>query len=160
MASTEAASRRRLLLAALAICSSGPLLAQGGSKNKPIAITVWKDAACGCCQGWITHLQAQGFVAEVRDGGNSAARASLGMPAALGSCHTARVGGYVIEGHVPVREILRLLRERPVALGLAVPGMPLGSPGMDGPENQDRREAYAVLLVQRNGQTRPYARYA
>ncbi len=81
------------------------------------------------------------------------------MPRHLGSCHTARVDGYVIEGHVPAREIHRLLRERPKALGLAVPGMPIGSPGMDGPEYGRRRDAYDVLLVAADGSTLVYQHY-
>ena len=86
-------------------------------------------------------------------------RAKLGIPAALGSCHTARVSGYALEGHVPVREIQRLLREKPKVVGLAVPGMPVGSPGMDGPAYNGRQDPYAVLLVQRDGSTTVFQRY-
>ncbi len=85
------------------------------------------------------------------DQGNTAARARLGMPQNLGSCHTAVVQGYVIEGHVPAGDIQRLLKERPKALGLAVPGMPIGSPGMDAPAYGGRRDPYQVLLVQKDG---------
>ena len=91
--------------------------------------------------------------------GNTAARKRLGMPETLGACHTARVAGYVIEGHVPAPEIARLLKEKPQALGLAVPGMPIGSPGMDGPAYQGRQDAYEVLLVQRDGRTRTFSRH-
>lgn len=87
-------------------------------------------------------------------------RAKLGVPMALGSCHTALVDGYVIEGHVPAADIRRLLKERPMALGLTVPGMPIGSPGMNGPEYQGRRDSYEVLLIEKNGQTRVFRRYA
>ena len=83
----------------------------------------------------------------------------MGMPEQLGSCHTASVGGYVIEGHVPAADIHRLLKERPVALGLSVPGMPIGSPGMDGPEYKGRKDAYDVLLVQKEGSTKSFQRY-
>jgi hypothetical protein len=93
------------------------------------------------------------------DDGNNAARERLGLPARYGSCHTARIGGYALEGHVPVREIRRLLAERPDAIGLAVPGMPVGSPGMDGPQYDGRREPYDVLLVHRDGSSRVYASY-
>ena len=122
-------------------------------------IEVWKDPKCGCCNDWIRHLQAHGFLVQAVDSGNAAVRQRLGVPQALGSCHTARVDGYVIEGHVPATDILRLLRERPQALGLAVPRMPIGSPGMDGPEYGGRRDPYDVLLVQRDGTTRVYTRY-
>jgi hypothetical protein len=107
----------------------------------------------------VEHLQASGFKVEVRDVGNTAARKRLGMPEQLGSCHTATVGGYVIEGHVPAADIQRLLKERPAALGLAVPGMPVGSPGMDGPEYGGRKDPYDVLLVQADGSTRTFSRY-
>ena len=86
-------------------------------------------------------------------------RAKLGMPAKLGSCHTARVGGYVIEGHVPVREIRRLLHEQPKAIGLTVPGMVVGSPGMDGPSYKGRKEPYSVLLVNLNGESSIFQKY-
>ena len=122
-------------------------------------VQVWKDPNCGCCHLWVEHLQATGFKVEVRDVGNTAARKRLGMPEKLGSCHTAMVGGYVIEGHVPAAEIHRLLKERPVALGLSVPGMPIGSPGMDGPEYKGRKDAYDVLLVQKDGSSKSYQRY-
>lgn len=122
-------------------------------------VQVWKDPNCGCCQIWVEHLQASGFKVEVRDVGNTAARKRLGMPESLGSCHTASVGGYVIEGHVPAADIHRLLKERPAALGLSVPGMPIGSPGMDGPEYKGRKDAYDVLLVQKNGSSKSFQHY-
>ncbi len=122
-------------------------------------LQVWKDPNCGCCQLWVEHLQASGFKVEVHDVGNTAARKRLGMPEQLGSCHTATVGGYVIEGHVPATDIHRLLKERPAALGLSVPGMPIGSPGMDGPEYKGRKDAYDVLLVQKDGSTKSFQHY-
>lgn len=122
-------------------------------------VEVWKDPQCGCCNDWIRHLEANGFRVQAFDSGNAGMRQRLGMPQALGSCHTARVGGYVVEGHVPAGDIQRLLRERPAALGLSVPRMPVGSPGMDGPEYGNRRDPYDVLLVQRDGSTRVYASY-
>ena len=120
---------------------------------------MWKSPSCGCCKDWIALLQRDGFAVQVFDEGNNAMRAQLGLPARYGSCHTARIGGYVVEGHVPVREIRRLLVERPEALGLAVPDMPVGSPGMDGPEYGNRRDPYDVLLVHRDGSHRVYASY-
>ncbi len=148
--------RRHALLAASALAMA-PLLAFA-TKDKPL-LEVWKDPNCGCCQLWVEHLQANGFAVQVHDVGNTAARKRLGMPEKLGSCHTARVAGYVIEGHVPASDILRLLKEKPKALGLAVPGMPIGSPGMDGPEYKGRKDAYAVLLVQRDGSSSTFSRY-
>lgn len=122
-------SRRRLLsgAAAIGLMACLPALAQPAR-----TIEVWKDPNCGCCQDWIDHVEQSGFKAKVNQTGNNAVRARLGMPQKLGSCHTALVQGYVIEGHVPAQDIERLLKERPQALGLAVPGMPIGSPGMDG----------------------------
>ncbi|HEX5391123.1 MAG TPA: DUF411 domain-containing protein [Burkholderiaceae bacterium] len=147
--------RRQLLGAALAAIA-GAATAQTTLTNKPPLLQVWKDPNCGCCGDWVKHLQSNGFLVQVIDTGNVAARKRLGMPDALGSCHTARVSGYVIEGHVPAADILRLLREKPDALGLAVPGMPIGSPGMDGPEYKGRRDPYDVLLVSRGGATRVF----
>jgi hypothetical protein len=98
----------------------------------PATMQVWKDPNCGCCKDWIAHLEKNGFSTTVIEQGNSAARAHLGMPQKFGSCHTALIQGYVIEGHVPAADIQRLLKEKPKALGLSVPGMPIGSPGMDG----------------------------
>lgn len=140
--------------------ATAALLALGGFHYTGLAqapaMQVWKDPNCGCCQVWVEYMQANGFTVEVRDVGNTAARKRLGMHQALGSCHTATVGGYVIEGHVPAQDILRLLKERPRALGLAVPGMPIGSPGMDGPEYKGRKDAYDVLLVQKNGKSKVF----
>lgn len=98
----------------------------------PATMQVWKDPNCGCCKDWIAHLEKNGFSTTVIEQGNSAARAHLGMPQKFGSCHTALIQGYVIEGHVPAADIQRLLKAKPKALGLSVPGMPIGSPGMDG----------------------------
>ena len=157
--------QRRLTLISLAgaVCAAWlpTALAQGPATtkgNKP-QIEVWKDPDCGCCKDWVIHLEANGFAVRVNDSGNAAARARLGIPAKLGSCHTGVVEGYAIEGHVPAREIIRLLREKPAVLGLAVPGMPVGSPGMDGAVYGDRRDPYDVLLISRDGSTRVYQSY-
>jgi hypothetical protein len=107
----------------------------------------------------VRHLEANGFRVRTFGTGNTDKRAELGMPLKYGSCHTARVAGYAIEGHVPAREIQRLLSERPAAVGLAVPAMPVGSPGMDGPEYGSRRDPYDVLLVQRDGSASVYRSY-
>ena len=126
----------------------------------PTLVEVWKDPSCGCCKDWVAVLQKAGFEVSVYETGNTAMRAQLGIAAKLGSCHTARVAGYALEGHVPVREIQRMLREKPKAVGLAVPGMPVGSPGMDGPIYKGRKDPYAVLLVQRDGSTSVFQNYA
>lgn len=114
-------------------------------------VEIWKSPTCGCCKDWVAHMQGNGFRVTVHETGNADARARLGIPNELGSCHTARIEGYAIEGHVPAEDVRRLLKEKPKAIGLAVPGMPIGSPGMDGPEYGGRKDAYDVLLVQRNG---------
>ena len=136
---------------------SQSLLAQASAASNQI--TVWKDPACGCCGEWIAHLRQNNFQVTVHDTGNAAARKRLGVPEKLGSCHTAQIEGYAIEGHVPAREIRRLLKERPLALGLTVPGMPVGSPGMDGPEYGGRKDPYDVLLIGPDGSTRAYQSY-
>jgi len=123
------------------------------------SVEVWKSPTCGCCKDWVAHLQANRFKVKVHDTGNTDARERLGMPIKYGSCHTATVGGYALEGHVPAREVRRLLKERPKAVGLAVPAMPLGSPGMDGPAYGNRKDPYDVLLVQRDGSATVYQSY-
>lgn len=149
-------SRRIALssLAALLATSASPLWAQA----KPV-VDIWKDPNCGCCNDWLTHLQANGFTLGQVHHVSNAERARLGMPPQFASCHTALIGGYLVEGHVPAADIHRLLRTRPAALGLSVPGMPIGSPGMDGPVYGGRQDPYRVALVQRNGQATVFATY-
>ncbi|MCW5649081.1 MAG: DUF411 domain-containing protein [Ramlibacter sp.] len=146
--------RRTLLMASL-----GTTLSVTAWSAAPIDVEVWKDPQCGCCKDWGAHLRGHGFRVQVHDGGNPAVRQRMGLPESLASCHTARVNGYVIEGHVPAREIRRLLREKPRALGLAVPGMPVGSPGMDGPAYGGRKDRFDVLLVTPDQRTRVYQTY-
>ena len=145
------------LLAAAAGLAALPALAASPAK---IPMEVWKDPNCGCCKDWIVLMEQAGFAVTVHDSGNSAVRAKLGLPVQYGSCHTALVGGYLVEGHVHADEVHRLLRDKPAALGLAVPGMPIGSPGMDGPVYGGRRDAYDTLLVLRDGSTRVFRRHA
>ncbi|QBX37863.1 DUF411 domain-containing protein [Brevundimonas sp. S30B] len=119
---------------------------------------VFKTPTCGCCDGWVRHMQAAGFVAEITElPALRSVRSSRGVPEALASCHTAVIGGYAIEGHVPAADVQRLLRERPRAVGLAVPAMPLGSPGMETPDG--RVDPYETLLILPSGQTRVFARH-
>jgi hypothetical protein len=142
--------RRRFLAASAAVLLAGPALAAGD------VIEVYKSANCGCCTKWIAHLRANAFEVKAYDVADvEVPRARLGVPQALASCHSARAGGYLIEGHVPARDIQRLLRERPSAAGLAVPGMPRGSPGMEA----DMMDSYDVLLFQLNGRHTVYQRY-
>lgn len=119
------------------------------------ALDVYKDPNCGCCTGWIAHLRQHGFLARVTDTAELAAiKARLRVPDTLTSCHTAQLNNYVIEGHVPAHAIRRLLAETPDALGLAVPGMPVGSPGMEG----GTPELYDVILFGKSGE-RNFGRY-
>ena len=150
---------RRQLLQISAAASLLPLMGMARAQAALPQVEVWKDASCGCCKDWIAHLEKNGFEARVHDPGNADARKRLGIPIEYGSCHTAVLDGYALEGHVPVREILRLLEERPNAIGLAVPGMPIGSPGMDGPEYGRRRDPYDVLLLARDGTSRIFQSY-
>jgi len=148
-------STRRRLLAGLALA---PLAARAAAPGA--TVRVWKTPTCGCCQDWIAHLRDHGFQVEVSEvDDTSAIRERLGIPREYGSCHTGLVAGYALEGHVPARDIQRLLRDRPAAIGLAVPGMPLGSPGMDGPEYEGRKHPYEVLLVRRWGLTSVFQAY-
>ncbi len=153
----RALARRSLLgLAAASLLGSWPLVSHAA---RAVPVEVWKDPDCGCCKDWVAHLQANGFQVKIHDTGNDAARTRAGIAPQYGSCHTARVGSYAIEGHVPAREIRRLLSEKPNAIGLAVPGMPVGSPGMDGPAYGKRRDAYNVMLLSRDGGASIYQNY-
>ena len=149
-------TRRALLLGMVALGLASNAVA---AKPQRLTLQVWKDSNCGCCKDWISHLEKNGFAATVTDQGNNAVRAQLGMPQKFASCHTAVIEGYVIEGHVPAADIQRLLKDKPQALGLAVPGMPIGSPGMDGPDYGGRRDAYQVLLIQKDGSSKVFNAY-
>ena len=153
---------RRHALRLLASAAGSALLpaAWAQKRPEPTAVELWKDASCGCCEDWITHMKEHGFTVTAHDTGNNAVRARLGLAQKYGSCHTALVGGYVVEGHVHADDVRRLLREKPRALGLAVPGMPIGSPGMDGPAYGGRRDRYDTLLVQHGGGTQVFRRHA
>ena len=131
------------------------LLAAGVQAAAP-EMTVFKTKTCGCCGKWVEHVRANGFKVTVKEVPSTAAyRRQYGVPDRLQSCHTAIVNGYTIEGHVPAAEINRLLRERSKSRGLAVPGMPMGSPGMEGA----RRDAYSVMRFEHDGAESIYHRY-
>ena len=120
-------------------------------------LLVTKTAYCGCCKHWIEHMKKAGFdvqVKEVEDVGPT--RARLGVPDAMRSCHTSEIGGYAIEGHVPAADVKRLLATKPKAAGIAVPGMVMGSPGM---EHGDHKEPYKVILFDKAGKTKVFASY-
>ena len=148
--------RRRSLLGMVAMGAASIAVA---AKPQILEIQVWKDPNCGCCNAWIEHLEKNGFSLSVIDAGNNAARARLGLPQKFASCHTGLVQGYVIEGHVPAADIRRLIKEKPDAIGIAVPGMPIGSPGMDGPDYGKQRDPYQVLLIQKNGSSKVFNSY-
>ncbi len=148
--------RRRfltLLSTAGAVLAMKPAFAEAGLPK----VVVSKDPSCGCCSGWVDHIRAAGFPVEVRETpAINRVKVRLGVPQDLASCHTAEVGGYVVEGHVPADAIKRLLAERPQAKGVAVPGMPVGSPGMEVEGVED--DTYNVILFGAAGQT-TFARY-
>jgi len=150
-------TRRQCLSAGAALLATCALPSLAAGPAALPAMEVWKDPNCGCCKDWIALMQQAGFQVTVHDSGNAAVRARLGLPQRLGSCHTALVGGYLVEGHVPAQDVRRLLQEKPRALGITVPGMPVGSPGMDGPEYGGRKDPYDVLLVTRGQAQRDVA---
>ena len=155
MTAIAAALPRRGLILGL----TAALIAGGAAEAATRSITVYKTPYCGCCKGWITHMARAGFspkVIEVEDLGPI--RARHGVPFRLSSCHTGLIGGYVVEGHVPPKDVIRLLAERPKGLGLTVPGMPIGSPGMEAPGG--KTEAYeTLLLLDAKGRTKVFARH-
>lgn len=141
------------LVVTMTVAGSAPRAQQ--KPQKP-TVSVYKTATCGCCSKWVDHMRAQGFDVKVQDVGDvGPVKVTHGVPEELSSCHTALVGGYVIEGHVPADAVKRLLRERPKVAGLAVPGMPLGSPGM---EQGGRRDPYAIVSFDKAGQRKIYER--
>lgn len=127
------------------------------AEENALAIEVYKSPSCGCCGDWVDHLEENGFEVDVTDTANlNQVKMDAGLTPQLSSCHTAFIGDYVIEGHVPAADIKRLVETAPQAHGLTVPGMPVGSPGM---EMGDRKDAYQVLLFNEAGQARVFAEY-
>jgi hypothetical protein len=148
-------SRRALLAAGAGAVTAA---ACAPARRPPTELMVYKTPNCGCCTAWVDHMRGEGFrtrVSELPD--LRSIRGAHGVPETLASCHTAVVGGYVLEGHVPAGDARRLLAERPPAVGLTVPGMPPGSPGMETPDGQGG--PYETLLILRGGETRVFARH-
>ncbi len=133
----------------LAVGTALPALASGEE------VTMFKDPNCGCCGKWADHMRANGFqVKEIATREMGAVKRQAGVPQELGSCHTAKVGGYIVEGHVPAADVKRLLADKPPVVGVSAPGMPMGSPGMEGPYPADR---YDVVSFDRDGKTAVFA---
>lgn len=145
--------KRRLFLTAI---FAGALSVQSMAYAAGPLVEVYKSESCGCCTAWVEHLEKNGFTVKATNVDSPGDyRQKFGMPEAMGSCHSAKVGGYAIEGHVPAADIKRLLKEKPKAVGLAVPSMPMGSPGMEGP----RSDPYDVFLVNANGSRSVFTHY-
>lgn len=146
--------RRSLLAGFLAVPFAGAAFALTPSAGK---IHVYKDASCGCCGGWIDHMRAQGYTVTSEDHADMGAiKQQYKVPESLYSCHTALIGDYVIEGHVPAAAVARLLAEKPAIIGLSAPGMPVGSPGMEMPDGS--QEPYEVMAFGVDG-SKLFARY-
>lgn len=142
------ADRSKLILLCILISVARPVWAT--------EVTVYKSPTCGCCKDWVKHMQQNGFKVKQIDVDNVVPyKIKYGVTQSLSSCHTARAGGYTIEGHVPAADIKRLLKERPKIKGLAVPGMPAGSPGMEGPQ----KDKYDVLTFDAKGKTGVFAKH-
>ena len=136
---------------ALAAAFAAPAFSAGDE------VVMYKDPNCGCCTKWAEHMRAAGFkVKEIKSPQMSTVKREAGVPQAMASCHTAKVGGYVVEGHVPAADVKRLLAEKPKVVGIAAPGMPMGSPGMEGAYPADR---YEVVSFAADGTTRVFANH-
>lgn len=151
-------TRRSLLTGAsvtlMAITLPGTAMALQGAASERL-MTVYRDPGCGCCVAWANLARQAGYRVTVQNADMPAVKARLGVPTELASCHTAIVSGYVVEGHVPLAALARLLTERPDDIrGIAVPGMPVGSPGMESPDGY--REAFQVMAFRRNGRISRY----
>jgi hypothetical protein len=143
---------KRLVVAFFMVLLASPAMAA-------TAIDVWKSPTCSCCGKWVEHLEANGFAVTAHNTSASSLdriKRQAGIGDLLAACHTAKIDGYVIEGHVPAADIKRLIAEKPDALGLTVPGMPMGSPGM---EQGDETERYDTLLIKKDGTAEVYARH-
>lgn len=144
-----------IVVSAVLLVVAGGLVVGLQSSKAGAKVVVYKTPTCGCCSKWVSHLQEAGFEVEANDLNDlSSIKAHYGVQRAFSSCHTAVVEGYVVEGHVPAEHVKRLLEERPEVAGITVPGMPIGSPGMEGPNAQP----YDVLSFDKQGHTEVFAR--
>jgi hypothetical protein len=148
--------RHGTLIGIAALAAVLLLQLRSSAQQKPV-VSVFKSPTCGCCSKWVEHMKANGFELNVQDVDDiSAVKEKLGVAPEISSCHTSQVGGYVIEGHVPAAAVQRLLKEKPKVAGLTVPGMPVGSPGMEVPSGQ--KEPYAILTFDKSGKTSVFER--
>jgi hypothetical protein len=148
---------RRAVIMACGVIAAARISSAASGKPAP-AMKVYRNPGCGCCEKWVTKMRTEGFAATIEDRDDlDQMKKKLGIPDDLAACHTGLVAGYVLEGHVPVDDVRRLLRERPAALGLAVPGMPVGSPGMEGEDGTT--EPFVVWLFEKNGERRQFAKH-
>jgi len=150
-------NRKMRLMAIFVLLSTGGYFGVNlQAKDKIPEIIVYKSPTCGCCENWVKHLKDAGFKVEAINKRNmNIVKSQFGVKQQYQSCHTAKIGKYFIEGHVPASDIKKLLAEAPDARGLAVPGMPIGSPGMEGP----RKDKYSVLLIDNQNQSMTYSQY-
>jgi hypothetical protein len=150
---------RYLTLAASVLLMTGLAVAAQQKGTSTTSVIVYKSPTCGCCSNWVTHLRSNGFQVEANNVGDAQLRAiatSAGVTDDLASCHTAKVGGYVVEGHVPAADIQRMLKEKPAIAGIAAPGMPMGSPGM---EQGGRKDPYNVIAFTKDGKQSVFAKH-
>src|SRR6476620_5195643 len=152
-------SRRPIAALGLAAIALGAVVA---AQTRPVssrtAAVVYKTSSCGCCASWVEHLRANGFTVETKDVSSEEVRAvskAAGLPDDGVSCHTAKIGNYVVEGHVPASDIQRMLKEKPAIAGIAAPGMPMGSPGME----QGSKEPFDVVAFTKDGKTKLYSKH-
>lgn len=149
-------SRLSLKLTAGGVLTLAALLSTAAAQPANVPVTVYKSATCGCCAKWNDHMKAAGFAVTSNDLPDvTPMKDKNGVPQQTRSCHTALVGGYVVEGHVPADVVKKLLRERPAIVGIAAPGMPVGSPGMEMPDG--RKDAYQIVAFDKAGKTSVYA---
>jgi hypothetical protein len=148
----------RWLAAGLSIAAGFVQIPSSGAQEPAPTVTVYKSPTCGCCSKWIEHMRSQGFDVKSTDVDDiTQVKTAYGVPVEAASCHTALVRGYVVEGHVPASSVKRLLREKPKVAGLAVPGMPVGSPGMEMPNGQ--KEPYEVVSFDKAGRMTMYEKH-
>jgi hypothetical protein len=157
MTSFFSARRFVVLAAAMALGWGATVWASAQARPAKPQLTVYKSSTCGCCSNWVEHMKSNGFDVKAIDVDDiDKVKQERGVPAAAASCHTAMVNGYIVEGHVPADAVLKMLREKPAIAGIAVPGMPVGSPGMEMPNGQ--KDSYAIVSFDKNGKTAVYER--